>query len=68
MGDDGGDCQKDCMDYKKFIKFLEASGLEMVDKFNDCDRSRTLAPADTWCGAWIWHYAFRRSGKPFLVN
>ena len=50
MGNDGGDCQKDCMDYKAFFAFLEECGVEMVDKFNDCDRARHGAPEGTWCG------------------
>jgi FkbM family methyltransferase len=60
MGKGSPDCQTDCMDYQEFIAFLEASGLVLVDKFNDCDKDRTGAPADTWCGAWINHYAFKR--------
>merc|ERR1719329_1338070 len=71
MGDDGGDCVKNCMDYKKFIAFLEDCGLEMVDKRNDCDSAWHGAPAGTWCGNWIWHYAFRRkspSSAAFLSD
>lgn len=64
MGDDGGDCRENCMDYKKFIRTLEDNGLRMIDKRNDCDRSWHGAPEGTWCGNWIWHYAFRRIPLP----
>merc|ERR1719503_163247 len=62
MGDDGGDCTENCMDYKKFIAYLKECGLETVDKRNDCDNSWHKAPPGTWCGNWIWHYAFQRRG------
>lgn len=61
MPSTAADCTENCMDYAVFIKFLENSGFEMVDKFNDCDQARHGAPAGTWCGDWIEHYAFRRS-------
>lgn len=56
----GGDCTKHCMDYQKFFKFLNENGFEQVDMFNDCNHARSGAPADTWCGPWINHYAFKR--------
>lgn len=82
MGDDGGDCRVNCMDYRKFIAYLADAGLHMVEKRNDCDRAWHGAPEGTWCGHWIWHYAFQRvflpegwtsffdenSGKPYYYN
>lgn len=53
------DCTTHCMDYKQFFDFLEQSGFEQVDMFNDCDRTRTQN-LDTWCGPWIHHHAYRR--------
>lgn len=60
MPDSGGDCVHDCMNYPKFFKFLEDSGFEQVDEFNDCDRERSGSPPSTWCGSWINHFAFKR--------
>jgi len=60
MPDTGGDCTSHCMNYKKFFDFLSENGFQQVDKFNDCDRSRSGAPDGTWCGKWIEHYAFKR--------
>lgn len=64
MGDNGGDCKKNCMDYASFIRTIEAAGLVMVEKKNDCDSDWHGAPQGTWCGPWIWHYAFVRGGTP----
>jgi len=63
MPDVGGDCTKHCMNYPKFFKFLTDSGFQQVDKFNDCDHARSGAPAETWCGDWIDHYAFKRISR-----
>lgn len=60
MPDTGGDCTAHCMNYRKFFKFLTDNGFTQVDEFNDCDRTRSGAPADSWCGPWINHYAFVR--------
>merc|ERR1719265_1551807 len=60
MGNDGGDCVKNCMDYKKFIAFLEESGFETTEKFNDCDRKHKPG---WWCADWIYHYAFSRRAQ-----
>lgn len=54
------DCHSNCMDYQKFFKFLTEAGFEMVENFNDCEKAKTGAPAGTWCGTWINHYAFKR--------
>jgi len=55
------DCHSHCMDYDKFFDYLALHGFEQIDKFNDCDRARTGAPAGKWCGSWIDHFAFRRT-------
>jgi len=60
MPDTGGDCVHDCMNYAKFFKFLENSGFEKVEEFNDCNHERSGSPPSTWCGAWINHHAFKR--------
>merc|ERR1719326_1608699 len=62
MPNKGGDCTgPTCMDYAKFFKGLEDRGMEQVDKFNDCDKTRLGKwAADAWCGSWIDHYAFKR--------
>jgi len=57
------DCTSHCMDYQKFFAFLKESGFEQVDEFNDCNKAVSGAPASTWCGPWINHYAFRRVSK-----
>jgi len=49
------------MDYTKFVNFLKENGFSVVDTFNDCDRTRSGAPVESWCGKWIDHYAFRRN-------
>ena len=64
MGNDGGDCTANCMDYKKFFAYLVLNGFKQVDKFNDCDKTRTMAPEGTWCGGWILHYAYVKTSVP----
>ncbi|XRB07624.1 hypothetical protein NFJ02_32g81750 [Pycnococcus provasolii] len=55
----GSDCSDDCADYGAFYKEIQRFGFELVDEFNDCDTTRTHAPPGTWCGDFIWHYAFQ---------
>lgn len=54
------DCQADCVDYDKFFDYLVSNNYKEMDRFNDCDRSRSHIPEGEWCGSWIWHYAFQR--------
>lgn len=54
------DCTGECVDYEKLFTLLRDSGLEMVDKFNDCDEA-LHGLEKSWCNAQIEHYAFRRS-------
>ena len=58
MGNEGGDCTANCMDYKKFFAYLVSNGFKQVEKFNDCNQKITKAPPGTWCGGWIDHYAY----------
>ena len=57
------DCQGECVDYDRFFDFLFANNFKEMDRFNDCDRSRSHIPEGEWCGSWIWHYAFQRITK-----
>lgn len=49
------------MDYKVFFDRLIKSGMEQVDKFNDCDKTRIDNPDRGFCIGEINHYAFRRT-------
>ena len=55
------DCQAECVDYDRFFDYLFSINYKEVDRFNDCDRSRSHIPEGEWCGSWIWHYAFQRT-------
>merc|ERR1719229_40826 len=51
------------VDYTSFIQFLIASGFELVDSVNDCDRYRTGTDKGYPCDREIQHLAFRRLQK-----
>jgi len=53
--------EKNGMDYSIFLNFMQQSGFNIVDQFNDCDRERTGESPKDWCGKEIQHYAFKKA-------
>lgn len=47
-------------DDRKLFALLEESGLEIVDRLNDCDAAQIGIPKGTLCRNSLWHFVFRR--------